>query len=197
MNIELLPGLTNVVRFPIELRAAPSMEVLYEIEPDSREVSLIAESYMLELPEPELFDLMDQETALYIADHILPLAPAEQKAALAELLDPVVTLAVAACRDADRTSKQLVKAEELLLRAKTEGGYTMQPLEENTNALSQRAAELLILAHRRCTEAHGVNRAVGMARRGETWTRYSAAETAEWLIAAGEAARAEREARTA
>jgi hypothetical protein len=197
VNIELLPGLTNVVRFPIELRAAPSMEVLYEIEPDSREVSLIAESYMLELPEPELFDLMDQETALYIADHILPLAPAEQKAALAELLDPVVTLAVAACRDADRTSKQLVKAEELLLRAKTEGGYTMQPLEENTNALSQRAAELLILAHRRCTEAHGVNRAVGMARRGETWTRYSAAETAEWLIAAGEAARAEREARTA
>jgi len=197
VNIELLPGLTNVVRFPIELRAAPSMEVLYEIEPDSREVSLIAESYMLELPEPELFDLMDQETALYIADHILPLAPAEQKAALAELLDPVVTLAVAACRDADQTSKQLVKAEELLLRAKTEGGYTMQPLEENTNALSQRAAELLILAHRRCTEAHGVNRAVGMARRGETWTRYSAAETAEWLIAAGEAARAEREARTA
>ncbi len=197
MNIELLPGLTNVVRFPIELRAAPSMEVLYEIEPDSREVSLIAESYMLELPEPELFDLVDQETALYIADHILPLAPAEQKAALAELLDPVVTLAVAACRDADRASKQLVKAEELLLRAKIEGGYFMQLLEENANALSQRAAELLILAHRRCVEAHGANRAVGLARRGETWTRYSAAETAEWLIAAGEAVRAEREARTA
>ena len=37
MNIELLPGLTNVIRFPIELRAAPSMDVLYEIEPDSRE----------------------------------------------------------------------------------------------------------------------------------------------------------------
>ncbi len=67
MNIELLPGLTNVIRFPIELRAAPSMDVLYEIEPDSREVSLIAESYMLELPEPELFDLVDQETALHIA----------------------------------------------------------------------------------------------------------------------------------
>jgi len=191
VNIELLPGLTNVVCFPIELRAAPSMAVLYEIEPDSREVSLIAESYMLELPEPELFDLVDQETALHIALYILPLAPAEQKTALAALLDPVVTLAVAACRDADRTSKQLVKAEALLLRAKTEGGYTMQPLEENADALSQRAAELLILAHRRCVEAHGVNRAVGMARRGETWTRYSAAETAEWLIAA------EREARTA
>jgi len=197
VNIELLPGLTNVVRFPIELRAAPSMEVLYEIEPDSRGVSLIAESYMLEMPEAELFDLVDQETALHIALHILPLAPAEQKTALAALLDPVVTLAIAACRDADRTSKQLVKAEALLLRAKTEGGYTMQPLEENANTLSQQAAELLILAHRRCTEAHGVNRAVGMARRGETWTRYSAAETTEWLIAAGEAARAEREARTA
>ncbi len=197
MNIELLPGLTNVVRFPIELRVAPSMDVLYEIEPDSREVSLIAESYMLEMPEPELYDLVDQETALYIAEHILPLAPVEQKVALAELLDPVVTLAVAACRDADRTSKQLVKAEELLLKARTEGGYYAQPLEENADALSQQTAELLILAHRRCVEAHGVNRAVGMARRGETWTRYSAAETTEWLIAAGEAARAEREARSA
>jgi len=197
VNIELLPGLTNVVRLPIELRAAPSMEVLYEIEPDSREASLIADSYMLEMPEPELFDLVDQETALHIALHVLPLAPAEQKAALAELLDPVVTLAVAACRDADRTSKRLVKAEALLLRAKTESGYFLQPLEENANALSQEAAELLILAHRRCVEAHGVNRAIGMARRGETWTPYSAAETGDWLIAAGEAARAQREARTA
>ncbi len=197
MNIELLPGLTNVIRFPIELRAAPSMEVLYEIEPDSREVSLVAESYMLELPEPELFDLVDQETALHIALHVLPLAPAEQKAALAALLDPVVTLAVAACRDADRTSKRLVKAEALLLRATTEGGYSLQPLEENANALSQQAAELLILAHRRCVEAHGVNRAVGKARRGETWTPNNPAENTEWLIAAGEADRARREARNA
>jgi len=197
VNIELLPGLTNVVRFPIELRAAPSMEVLYEIEPDSREVSLIAESYMLEMPEPELFDLVDQETALHIALHVLPLAPAEQKTALMELLDPVVTLAVAACRAADRTSKRLVKAEELLLRAKIEGGYTMQPLEENANALSQQAAELLILAHRRCVEAHGVNRAIGMARRGETWMPNNPAENTEWLIAAGEADRARREARNA
>ncbi len=197
MNIELLPGLTNVIRFPIELRAAPSMDVLYEIEPDSREVSLIAESYMLELPEPDLFDLVDQETALHIALHVLPLAPAEQKAALAALLDPVVTLAVAACRDADRTSKRLVKAEALLLRATTEGGYTLQPLEENANALSQQAAELLILAHRRCVEAHGVNRAVGKARRGETWTPNNPVENTEWLIAAGEADRDRREARNA
>ncbi len=197
MNIELLPGLTNVIRFPIELRAAPSMEVLYEIEPDSREVSLIADSYMLELPEPELFDLVDQETALHIALHVLPLAPTEQKAALAALLDPVVTVAVAACRDADRTSKRLVKAEALLLRATTEGGYTLQPLEENANTLSQQAAELLILAHRRCVEAHGVNRAVGKARRGETWSPNNAAENTEWLIAAGEADRDRREARNA
>ena len=197
MNIELLPGLTNVVRFPIELRAAPSMDVLYEIEPDSREVSLIAESYMLEMPEPDLFDQVDQETALYIALHVLPLAPAEQKTALATLLDPVVTLAVSACRDADRTSKRLVKAEAELLYAKTEGGYATGLLEADANALSQQAAELLILAHRRCVEAHGVNRAVGRARRGETWAPNNLVENTEWLIAAGEADRARREARNA
>ena len=197
MNIELLPGLTNVVRFPIELRAAPSMNVLYEIEPDSREVSLIAESYMLEMPEPDLFDQVDQETALHIALHVLPLAPAEQKTALATLLDPVVTLAVAACRNADRVSKRLVKAEAELLYARTEGAYATELLETDANALSQQAAELLILAHRRCVEAHGVNRAVGKARRGETWAPNNLAENTEWLIAAGEADRARREARNA
>ncbi len=197
MNIELLPGLTNVVRFPIELRAAPSMDVLYEIEPDSREVSLIAESYMLEMPEPDLFDQVDQETALYIALHVLPLAPAEQKTALATLLDSVVMLAVAACRDADRVSKRLVRAEAELLYAKTEDGYATGLLEADANALSQQAAELLILAHRRCVEAHGVNRAVGKARRGETWAPNNLVENTEWLIAAGETDRARREARNA
>ncbi len=193
MNVEMLPGLDNVVRFPIELRVAPSMEVIYEIEPDCREVFQVAESFKLELPDPDLANQVDAETAIYIAEQIRPLTPAEQKAALGELLDPVVRRAVHACRFMDRVSKQSVQAELALLQAQTEGGcYHLPSLEEKANALSNQAAELLILAYARCREAHGAYRAISMAQRGETWTPYSAKETTEWLIAAGRADQSRR-----
>ena len=185
MNIELMPGLTNVVRFPVELRVAPSMAVIYEIEPDVREVLRIAESFFLELPDPELANHVDAETARYIAEQVLPLAPAEQPPALDDLLCPMVAAAVEACRQAVQVAKRSVEATERLVLAQTEGGYWLQPLEETADGLANKAARLLILAHQRCQEAHGVNRAVGMARRGETWTPYNAAETWDWLAEAG------------
>ena len=70
-------------------------------------------------------------------------------------------------------------------------------LEEAADSLLSQAAELLILAHQRCQKAHGVNRAVGMARRGETWTPYSATDTSDWLAEVGRADQARKAARTA
>lgn len=192
MNIELLPGLTNVVRFPVELRVAPSMDVIYAIEPDVREVLRTGESFFLELPEQDLRERVDAETARYIAEHILPLAPDERSPALEELLRPVVAWAVAACRQADEVSKRAVEAQQRLHRARTQGGGWMDALEERANGLVQDTAELLILAHRRCEEAHGVNRAVGLARRDEAWTPDSPAKVTDWLVAAGEADRVRR-----
>ena len=172
MNIELLPGLTNVVRFPVELRVAPSMGVIAEIRPDVREVELVAESFHLELPGPDLRQQVDAQTAAYIAEHILPLTPAEQKAALAELLHQVETDAVAACRRADRVSQASSAAQQRLARVRADGGSWLASLETAAEALTQEAAELLIAAHVRCEEASGVNRAVGLARRGEPWAPF-------------------------
>lgn len=197
MNIELMPGLTNVVRFPVELRVAPAMQVIYDIEPDVREVTLVGESFFLELPPDDLSDQVDAETARYIAEQILPLAPDERGPALDGLLHPVVTRAIGACRHADQMSKRSVQAQERLLRAQTEGGCWLAPLEQAADALTSEAAELLILAHQRCQEAHGVNRAVGLARRGEAWTPYSAAETMDWLIGTRQAELARKAAHTA
>ena len=45
MQIELLPGLTNVIRFPLEERVRPSIMLLHEIEPDVREVLNLAEAF--------------------------------------------------------------------------------------------------------------------------------------------------------
>jgi len=145
------------------------------------------------LLDPDLANQVDAETAIYIAEQILPLTPSEQKVALGELLDPVVKRAVHACRFMDQVSKQSVQAEQALLRAQMEGWHDHLPsLEDRANALSNQAAELLILAHARCREAHGAYRAISMAQRGETWTPYRAADTTEWLIEAGRADQARR-----
>ncbi len=176
----------------LELRVTPSMDVIQEIEPDVREVLLVGESFFMELPEPDLRDQVDAATAEYIAEQVLPLAPDERRRALDELLRPVVAQAVEACRRADRVGQRSVEAQRRLLRAQTDGGCWMAPLEESADALMSEAAELLILAHQRCQEAHGVSRAVGLAHRDKAWTPYSAAETTDWLVAAGEADQARR-----
>jgi hypothetical protein len=50
MRIELLPGLTNVIRFPVERRARPTLDLLREIAPDPREVGNVAEAFGLDNP---------------------------------------------------------------------------------------------------------------------------------------------------
>ncbi len=187
MNIELLPGLTNVVRFPVELRLAPSMELIQGIEPDVREVLSVAESFFLAMPDPDLRHRVDAHTAEYIAEHVLPLALAERHPALEELLRPIIAQAVDTCRKAHQAGKRSVEAQYRLLQAQTAGSSWMEPLEQAADEVLHEAAGLLILAHQRCQEAHGVNRAVSLARRGEAWMPHSPEEATNWLIAAGEA----------
>lgn len=56
MTIELLPGTTNVVRFPIEERARPTLDLLREI---AREVGLVADFHGLDLPSPDFRHRVD------------------------------------------------------------------------------------------------------------------------------------------
>jgi len=140
VNIELMPGLTNVVRFPVEERVAPSMAVIYGIEPDVREVLQVCEGFFLELPDPEHANQVDAETARYIAEQVLPLAPSERGPALDDLMRPVVALAVEACRRADQVGKRAVAAGERLALAQASGGQR-GPVAGPAGAGRRRAAE--------------------------------------------------------
>ena len=84
MRIELLPGMTNVVRFPVERRARPTLGLLRDIAPDVREVMSLAEAFGMEMPAPDLRGRTDAATAEHIATNA-PVAPAELEAFLAEL----------------------------------------------------------------------------------------------------------------
>jgi len=168
MRIEKLPGLETVVRFPVERRARSTLALLRDIAPDVREVLAIAAAFGLAAPEPGLRDRVDAEMAEYILEQFGGNA-AKLPQMLDELLNPVVTKAVAACRAAHDLSIDAVAAQQALLQARTEGHIGFAPLRERADALTQRTAELLIEAHIRVEKAEGAGRPVGLARRGEPW----------------------------
>ena len=181
MRIEMLPGTNNVVRFPVERRGRPTMELLREIAPDVREVLAIAETFELDVPLHDLRDRVDTETAQYILNQFggtggVPFA------ALDEMLHSPLAKAVAACHAAGDLSIEAWQARERLRRAEAAGGYWLAPLCERAEALTFRAAELIVATHVSVEEAEGVARAVGMARRGEPWAPRNIQDETEELL---------------
>ncbi len=185
MQIELLPGLDNVIRFPVEQRARPTLALVREIAPDSREVSLVAESFGLEETARGMRDRVDQKTAEHILN-ALPREPDEARTAeLHGMLAPLVRAAVEACRASHDASHLLRSSQERVLAAQAAGSLWAEQLGEHADRLSQQSAELLLAAHARCEEVEGAARAVGMALRGETWAPYEPREAGEWLASGG------------
>jgi hypothetical protein len=168
MRVELIPGMKNVLRFPIERRMPPTLDLLREIAPDVREVLSIAEAFGMEPPAHGLREPVDAATAEHIANQV-PTSGPGRAAMLTELLDAVVAAAVAACRASHDAWVEAAEAQQALLRAQSEEYFWIEPLRERMEAPMRHAAERLLIAHMRVEEAEGVARAVGFARRGEEW----------------------------
>ena len=183
MRIELLPGMTNVVRFPVERRAIPTLRLLREIAPDVREVLGLAEAFGMETPVHDLRARTDAATAEHIAANA-PVAPAELEAFLDGLEDIAVRRAVLACREAHDASLAAADAQEVLLAAKTAGSFWIDPLQEKAEARTVQAATLLLAAHAAAEQAEGVARAVSLARHREHWTPRDVAAEMDFLISA-------------
>ncbi len=169
MRIERLPRTVNVLRFPVERRARPTLALLREIAPDVREVLAAAAAWDLESPMLDLRARVDAETAQYILDQFGD-GGAMPHGALDELLNPVIAAAITACRTAHDLSLDAAEAQHALLSAQTAGPVWIDPQRRRAETLTLRAAESLIEAHTRAEEAEGVARAVDLARRGEAWT---------------------------
>ena len=166
-TLTLLGG--NVVRFPIELRAKPSIDLLRDVAPDSREVDLIAEAFGFDAPDREVRGKADRAMAERIAAMDLPLDRKARLGALNEILKPFVDRAVAACARARQASVRSDVDNEKLAIAQIEGGYWIAPLREAADYWAVEAARLQIVAHEAAEAAHGADRAVAFAERGEAW----------------------------
>ncbi len=160
MRIEFMPGETNVLRFPVERRARPTISRLRDIAPDIREVLAIAEAFDLDPPVHDLRDRVDASTAEYIANQV-PVAGSSRTATLSEMLDAPVVAAVTACHVAHDAACEAADMQMRVDGATGAAHVWLEPLREQAYKLGLHAAELMLTAHARAEEAEGVARAVG------------------------------------
>jgi hypothetical protein len=184
MRYETLTLGGNVIRFPVELRAKPSIDLLLDVAPDWREVELIAEAFGLDAPDPEGRAKADRAMAERIAAMDLPVDQQERRAALKAILTPFVDRAVAACAEARQASLRSDADNEKFAKAQMEGGYWLAPLKAAADYWAVEAARLQIVAHEAAQAAHGAARAIEFAKRGETWRPSSVNEDVDALITA-------------
>jgi hypothetical protein len=179
MRVEWMPGMTNVVRFPLEGRIEPSLDLLWEIAPDRREVELVAESFDLDHRLGGTRHEADRAMAEHILNNVPPEPGPRRRLALDALLRPLIGQAVDACRRAREIARG---ANQRLLVAQTEGGYWTEALKDIAIVKTNEAAALLIEAHIVSEEAQGAARAVSMAKRGEEWRPFDLHAEAQALF---------------
>ena len=162
---EFLAGMSNVVRFPEERRARPTIELLREIRFDVDRLLLNAQSFGFELPPVRLRDETDRETARHIEAETPPgMAPSE--AFLRGLLEPVVVRAVEAVRAAISARAEASAAETRAAAATDAGEEDEDFWLERAICAIRLATELGLIALGRAEEAEGVARATSLAAAG-------------------------------
>ena len=165
-----MQSVCEIIRFPSERVARPTMDVLYEVAPDVRHVSLVAEAFGLDEPDSSIRDEADRAMAERIARMELPTEKAERRAVLMVLLKPLIARATDLCRQASEAARRSDEAAEKLVTAEIAGGHWMKPLEDASDARAFESAHALVDAYVASQEAYGADRAIGLAIRGEAWT---------------------------
>lgn len=186
MARDRLAGTDNVIRFPIEERARPTLALMRDLAPDVRAVELTAEAFGVALPPVDFRHRIDGEAAEYIMNNIDARRGDARDTALRAMLDPLVAEAVAASRAWRRAATAAADARRREAQARTEGGYWMDALERRMNELEREAANLVVDAYVRSEEVEGVARAVRLARSGQAWMRYDVHREAEALFFGGD-----------
>ena len=153
MRYETIGLGSDVIRFPIEARAKPSLDRLSDVAPDMREVELVAEAFGFDAPDPEERDKADRAMAENsFEDRLAGRSHASPRCA--------GRYAEALCRSCGRGEARQAalhsdEAGEKLTTAQIEGGHWLQPLETAANGWAVAAARIQIDAHEAAQAAHG------------------------------------------
>ena len=122
-RLAMRPGTSreaNVVRFPVERRAPPTVELMRELAPDVGAVLAAVRAFALDGPSPDLRGRADANVAARTAGGGLD-GGRVPSTALDGLLDPWVATAVAACWSARDGAAAAAAAQHALLRSRRLG----------------------------------------------------------------------------
>ena len=183
MRWELLPGTGNVYRFPVELAAKPTADLLRSVAPDVREVSLVAEAFGLDEPPIEIRTRVGPGDGG--ADRRDDLLAGEREGEESGARGDAETARRACAPNVPRGARGELRSDdaaEKFVSAELEGGYWLKPLKDASDYWAMESARRLIEAYAAAEEALGAERAVGFAMRGEAWRPFDVQEEAEALF---------------
>ena len=166
-----------IIRFPIERRQ--TLDLLYSIVPDVREVMLLAEAYDLVI-QHGVQDVADRDAAEHIEKQGLADGPARSEL-MRGMVDQAVRSAIAAISVANRLTEPAAVA-----RADVEAdlgrGVRDYDVEQEAQQLSALGAEATVKAYTSALIAFGVARAVDLATRQVSWSPRLVNDDAAWLL---------------
>ena len=180
----------NVVRFPVEQRVEPSLELLGDIAPNADLVGLLIEGTDLETSITEARDDADRDAAERIMNEVDPAPGPRRRQALTAMLDAILVPAIEACRRANNAWAKHEAAERRYDVALREGECWLAPLADKMSAQTGRATELVVEAYILSQKALGTARAIRLAMRNEPWSPFDLGAEAAALFGIHDAAAA-------
>jgi hypothetical protein len=168
MQEEALFSLHNVVRFPAERLARPSLSLLREVKPDFDAVYERAAAFALEFPWREARGDADVEMAEYILNNVAPEPGSLRREALDDLLGEVISRAVTASYQWRRAEERLHGLEASGSGLKWNEQWAVE-LAGEANEAGEVVVRLMIAAYTASEVAEGAGRAIGLAAAGEKW----------------------------
>jgi hypothetical protein len=181
MTYDVLDGTANVFRFPVEMRARATIDLMRDIRPDVRRLLANAEAFGFEKPLATIREDADRETASHIEVHH-PAGETPSARFAEELLEPLVRRAVTTARDAMQADRDTEVAQRRAAAAAVQGHADAEWLQQRADAAALRTVEMGLIAHIYAEQVEGAARAIRLAREGRAWTpRSAAAEDDEWL----------------
>lgn len=160
------PPPSNVVRFPLEL-VRPDTAVLWEIEPDYREIDGIMIHREDENGESMVVPDFLREAAIETEQVISTLDrrdPTAYRAALKQMVAAAVAKAIPACRAWQPIRREYHERWRLMTMNKRNGFF--ERLLEDFRPVYEHHAEV---AYEAAQRAHGIDQAVNAALEGRTW----------------------------
>jgi hypothetical protein len=169
----------NAVRFPVEKRSHPSLDVLEEIRPDHKVVAAVLEMLGREPLASDLKNMADDAMAAFLKSCGFSQSEAELKGSISNLRERLITEAIALCGEAKSLADEAYKAGTLARTAMDEKNRNVAGHHARANKLLNHSAEATVEAYRFSEEVFGKCRAL------DSYLRSFGAVSSEWLIAAG------------